>query len=252
MPTAIVTGASRGLGEALARGLARSGWSLVIDARGADALSRVRAELQQMQPLSRGRVRVRAVAGDVTDPAHVLALADAAGALGDLELVVNNASSLGPSPLPPLTTYPPDRLPELFATNVIGPLALVQAVAPLLRTARRPRIVNVTSDASVEAYPGWGGYGASKAALDHLGAVLAAEEPTWKVWSVDPGDLRTQMHQDAFPGEDISNRPEPESVVPALLRLIESDIPSGRLRLAELPQPEEPQPEEPQPEELGR
>jgi NAD(P)-dependent dehydrogenase (short-subunit alcohol dehydrogenase family) len=151
-----------------------------------------------------------------------------------LDLLVNNASSLGPSPLPPLRDLVPEVLREVVATNAVAPLALVQAAAPALRRSSRPRVVNVTSDASVEAYPGWGGYGASKAALDHLGAVLAAEEPGWTVWTVDPGDLRTRMHQDAFPGEDISDRPEPETVVPAFLALISSRRPSGRLRLAEV------------------
>ncbi len=247
MPTAIVTGASRGLGAALAKGLVERGWSVVVDARGADALSRVATDLQARADASAGgsehgtspatldsRPRVRAIAGDVTDPAHATALVDAAEQLGDLELVVNNASSLGPSPLPLLATYPPNGLRETVETNLIGPLLLIQAATPVLRRARRPRIVNITSDASVEGYPGWGGYGASKAALDQLSAVLAAEEPGWSVWAVDPGDLRTQMHQDAFPGEDISDRPEPESVVPAFLSLIDSELPSSRVRLAEV------------------
>ena len=247
MPTAIVTGASKGLGQALARGLIERGWSVVIDARGADALYRVTTELESLADGSvtgssngtspailQSRPRVRAIAGDITDPAHATALVDAAEQLGDLELVVNNASSLGPSPLPPLTTYPPEGLSEAVETNLIGPLLMIQAATPLLRRARRPRIVNITSDASVESYPGWGGYGASKAALDQLSAVLAAEEPGWSVWAVDPGDLRTQMHQDAFPGEDISDRPEPESVVAAFLSLIDSEVPSSRLRLGDL------------------
>jgi NAD(P)-dependent dehydrogenase (short-subunit alcohol dehydrogenase family) len=174
------------------------------------------------------------VAGDISDPGHRARLVAAAQALGGLELIVNNASSLGPSPLPPLTGYPLNGLRATLEVNVLAPLALVQAAAFTLRQAPRPRVVNVTSDASVEAYPGWGGYGASKAALDHLGAVLAAEEPTWQVWSVDPGDLRTRMHQEAFPGEDISDRPEPVTVVPAFLALVASDRPSGRVRLAEL------------------
>ncbi|MBV9661133.1 MAG: SDR family oxidoreductase [Acidimicrobiales bacterium] len=229
MPTAIVTGASRGLGEAVAQGLAGEGWSLVVDARGAEALEAVAHRLEQLAP-----GRVRALPGDITDPRHVAALADAAGEMGDLELVVNNASSLGVAPLPPLTVYPTDRLSELLATNVIAPLALIQAVEAQLRRAARPRVMNITSDAAVEAYPGWGGYGASKAALEHLGAVLAAEEPSWAVWTVDPGDLRTQMHQDAFPGEDISDRPEPSTVVASLLRLVGSAARSGRYRLADL------------------
>jgi NAD(P)-dependent dehydrogenase (short-subunit alcohol dehydrogenase family) len=231
MPTAIVTGASRGLGRAMARGLAAAGWSLVIDARGAEALARAAAAVQAALRPGAG---LRAVAGDVTDHDHIARLVAAAHELDDLELVINNASSLGASPLPALTGYPLTGFRTVLDTNVVAPLALIQAAAPQLDRAARPRLVNVTSDASVEAYEGWGGYGASKAALDHLGAVLAVEQPRWRVWTVDPGDLRTQMHQEAFPGEDISDRPEPESVVPALLALIDSDRPSGRLRLSEL------------------
>jgi NAD(P)-dependent dehydrogenase (short-subunit alcohol dehydrogenase family) len=229
MPTAIVTGASMGLGEALARGLASRGWNLVIDARGQEALEAVAESIRSGSPGS-----VQAVAGDVTDPDHIVSLLEAAAELGGLELVVNNASSLGPSPLPALTEYPIAELAQVLQTNVVAPLDLIQAATPLLRRAARPRIVNVTSDASVEAYEGWGGYGASKAALDQLGAVLVAEEPAWKVWTVDPGDLRTRMHQDAFPGEDISDRPLPETVVSPFVALIESDLPSGRYRLSDL------------------
>ncbi len=231
MPTAIVTGASMGLGEALAHGLARTGWSLVIDARGEAALSAVAASLQA--ELAPG-ARLTALPGDVTDPTHRAALVGAATAAGGIDLLVNNASTLGPSPLPPLTRLPADALRQTLDTNLLAPLALIQAAAAAWRPAGRRRVINLTSDASVEAYPGWGGYGASKAALDHLGAVLAAEEPEWRVWSVDPGDLRTRMHQAAFPGEDISDRPEPATVVPALLALIESDRPSGRVRLSDL------------------
>jgi NAD(P)-dependent dehydrogenase (short-subunit alcohol dehydrogenase family) len=227
MPVAIVTGASRGLGAALASALVNQGWSVVIDARDAEALEKTAAELAGLGGT------VTALAGDVNDPVHRQALVEAVGER-PLDLLVNNASSLGPSPLPSLTELSPEQLTEVFATNAVAPLALVQAVATALRRSSRPRIVNVTSDASVVAYPGWGGYGASKAALDQLGAVLAAEEPGWTVWTVDPGDLRTRMHQDAFPGEDISDRPEPETVVPAFLALIASLRPSGRLRLAEV------------------
>jgi NAD(P)-dependent dehydrogenase (short-subunit alcohol dehydrogenase family) len=231
MPTAIVTGGSRGLGRAIAIGMAGAGWSLVIDARDQSALRESAAAVRaHLQP---GR-DVRAVAGDVTDSAHLARLVEAAKEIGGLELVVNNASSLGPSPLPALDDYPLDELRAVLESNTVAPLALIQAATPQLASASRPRVVNVTSDASVEAYPGWGGYGASKAALDHLGAVLASERPAWRVWTVDPGDMRTQMHQDAFPGEDISDRPDPESAVPAFLALIESDVPSGRLRLSEL------------------
>jgi NAD(P)-dependent dehydrogenase (short-subunit alcohol dehydrogenase family) len=220
-----------GLGEALAHGLARAGWSLVIDAWGNWALARVARALEaELGP----EADVAAVAGDITDPEHRAGVVEAAARLGDLELVVNNASSLGPTPLPPLTVYSLEDLRAVLEVNVLAPLALLQAAAPLLGAASRPRVVNITSDASVEAYPGWGGYGASKAGLDQLGAVLAAEEPGWQVWSVDPGDLRTRMHQDAFPGEDISDRPEPATVVPVLLDLIASDRQSGRVRLSEL------------------
>jgi NAD(P)-dependent dehydrogenase (short-subunit alcohol dehydrogenase family) len=220
-----------GLGEALAQGLARTGWSLVVDARRHPALAAAAAAIEvELGP----GARLIALAGDVRDPEHRAALVTAAGQLGDLELVVNNASSLGPTPLPGLTRYPLEGLRAVLDVNVLAPLALIQAAAGALRSAGRPRVVNVTSDAAVEAYPGWGGYGAAKAALDQLSAVLAAEEPDWQVWSVDPGDLRTRMHQDAFPGEDISDRPLPARVVPALLALVESDRPSGRVRLSEL------------------
>jgi NAD(P)-dependent dehydrogenase (short-subunit alcohol dehydrogenase family) len=226
MSVAIVTGASRGLGAALARALVSQGWSVVIDARDTEALQKTAAELEGAGG------SVTALAGDVNDPAHRRALVEAVGDR-PLDLLINNASSLGPSPLPSLTDLSPDVLGEVLATNAVAPLALIQTAAPALRRSSRPRVVNVTSDASVEAYPGWGGYGASKAALDHLGAVLAVEEPGWTVWTVDPGDLRTRMHQDAFPGQDISDRPEPETVVPAFLALISSTRPSGRLRLTE-------------------
>ena len=231
MPTAIVTGASLGLGEALAHGLARAGWSLVIDARGVDEL---RAAGKAIEAQLAPGARLTALVGDIADPRHRAALVDAAERLGHLELIVNNASTLGATPLPGLTVYPLDELRAVLEVNLVAPLGLVQAAAGALRRAARPRVLNITSDAAVEAYPGWGGYGASKAALDQAGAVLAAEEPGWQVWSVDPGDLRTRMHQAAFPGEDISDRPLPATVVPALLALLESDRPSGRVRLAEL------------------
>lgn len=234
MPTAIVTGASMGLGAALAQGLAAAGWSLVLDARGAASLSETAAAIDRTRAPG---TTVIAVAGDVTDADHRARLALEAERLGGLELLVNNASTLGPSPLPPLRRYPLTALRDVVETNVLAPMALVQAVHAQLDRANRPRVLNLTSDASVEAYPGWGGYGASKAALDHLSAVLAAEEPGWRIWSVDPGDLRTRMHQEAFPGEDISDRPDPVTAVPALLALVGSDRPSGRLRLAELAPP---------------
>lgn len=223
MATAIVTGASRGLGLALARALARRGVRLVLDARGADALGAVRAELAELS-------EVVAVAGDVADAEHREALVGAAGS--SVDLLVNNASLLGPSPQPPLGEYPLDTLERVYAVNVLAPLALVQLVLPLLPDGGC--IVNVTSDAAVEAYEGWGGYGSSKAALEQLGAVLAAEQPQLRVYTVDPGDMRTQMHQEAYPGEDISDRPPPEESVPAILALIDGRLPSGRYRAAEL------------------
>jgi NAD(P)-dependent dehydrogenase (short-subunit alcohol dehydrogenase family) len=231
MSVAIVTGASRGLGEALATGLARSGWSVVVDGRDSltleAAAGRIRAE-------AAADARVVAVAGDITDEEHRHGLTAAAFELGGLDLVVNNAGTLGTSPLPSLADYPLDDLRIAFEVNVVAPLGVVQDALPLLIDSPHPRLLNVTSDAAVEAYEGWGGYGAGKAALERLGAVLAVENPALTVWSVDPGDLRTAMHQAAYPGEDISDRPEPDSVVPAFLRLIDSDRPSGRYRASEL------------------
>jgi NAD(P)-dependent dehydrogenase (short-subunit alcohol dehydrogenase family) len=231
MSVAIVTGASRGLGEALAVGLAREGWSLVIDGRDQHTLDAA-ADLVRAQAAP--GAHVVAIPGDVTSGDHRHDLTGAAFDLGGLDLVVNNAGTLGASPLPSLGDYPLDELRVAFEVNVVAPLGLVQDALPLLLDAAYPRVLDITSDAAVEAYEGWGGYGAGKAALEHLGAVLAAEYPALTVWSVDPGDLRTAMHQAAFPGEDISDRPEPASVVPALLALIESDRPSGRYRAADV------------------
>ena len=223
--TALITGASRGLGLTLARALADRRWLLILDARGADALEAARAELSDT-------TSVIALPGDVADPAHRQALADAARALGGIDVLVNNASTLGPSPLPPLLDYPLDALAEVYRVNVLAPLALLQALRSELKTGAR--VINVTSDAGVEAYEGWGGYGSSKAALEQLSAVVAAENPSLRVYWVDPGDMRTQMQQDAFPGEDISDRPPPEESVPAFLQLVEGDLPSGRYAAREL------------------
>jgi NAD(P)-dependent dehydrogenase (short-subunit alcohol dehydrogenase family) len=222
MTVAIITGGSRGLGRALAAVLAESGWHILVDARGAEELRATAAMLPN----------ATAIPGDVTDPAHRADLVDAAATLGGLDLLVHNAGALGPSPLPPVGELTSAALRDLYEVNVLAPLALTQLALPLLRVSRGV-LVNVTSDAAVEPYPGWGGYGSSKAALERLGAVLAAEEPTLAVWSLDPGDLRTRMHQDAYPGEDISDRPLPESVAPALLALLDARPPSGRYRLAD-------------------
>jgi NAD(P)-dependent dehydrogenase (short-subunit alcohol dehydrogenase family) len=223
--TALITGASRGLGLALARELAQRGWQLIVDARAPAALESARAELAQ-------HTRVIAIAGDITDAAHRGALAAAAGELGGIDALVNNASILGPSPQPALLDYPLDVLEQVYRTNVIAPLALIQATRSALQPSAR--IVNITSDAGVEAYPGWGGYGSSKAALEQLSAILAAEVDQLRVYWVDPGDMRTQMHQDAFPGEDISDRPLPEASVPGLLELLEGVHPSGRYKAREI------------------
>jgi NAD(P)-dependent dehydrogenase (short-subunit alcohol dehydrogenase family) len=218
--TAIVTGGSRGLGLALVRALAEDGWRVVTDGRDPATLAAATA----------GLAGVSAVPGDVTDAAHRARLVAAAGDV--IDLVVNNAGGLGPSPLPPLADYPLDALGELFTVNVVAPLGLIQEVLPHLPPGAV--VVDVTSDASVEGYPGWGGYGATKAALDQLGRVLAAEHPELRVLTIDPGDMRTQMHQDAFPGEDISDRPPPEDSVPGILALIEGDAPSGRYRASDV------------------
>ncbi len=222
-PTAVITGASRGLGLALARALADRGWRLVIDARNEADLEAARADLAT-------RTEVVAIAGDVADSWHRSALLWAAGERVDL--LVNNASTLGPSPLPPLADYPLDALEQVLRVNAIAPIALAQLA--LAHMPAGARIVNVSSDAAVEAYEGWGGYGSSKAALEQLSAVLAAERPDLRIYAVDPGDMNTRMHQDAFPGEDISDRPPPEDSVPGLLALVEGDVPSGRHRVADL------------------
>jgi NAD(P)-dependent dehydrogenase (short-subunit alcohol dehydrogenase family) len=222
--TALVTGASRGLGRALSAALADRGWRLVLDGRDAERLATAVAALPHPE-------LVTAVPGDVADPQHRAALAEAVGPR--LDLLVNNASNLGPSPLPQLADLPPEEFLRVLTVNTVAPLALVQAVLPALRLAHGT-VVDISSDAAVEAYAGWGGYGASKAALDQVTAVLAVEHPELRVFAVDPGDMATDMHQSAFPGEDISDRPAPETVVPALFALLDGDLPSGRYRAADL------------------
>jgi NAD(P)-dependent dehydrogenase (short-subunit alcohol dehydrogenase family) len=224
-PAALITGASRGLGLALARELAGRGWRLIIDARGKQALEAAREELA---PLT----RVTAIPGNIADPRHRAELAAAAEQMGGLDAVVNNAGILGPSPLPALLETPLDRLEEVFRTNTAAQLGVIQAVRRQLKPGAR--ILNISSDAAVSAYPGWGGYGAAKAALEQLSAVLAVEAPEWRVYAVDPGDMRTQMQQDASPGEDISDRPLPEASLPGLVVLLEGSLPSGRYAAREL------------------
>jgi len=225
MKNALITGASRGLGLALARQLAQKGWGLIIDARGKKALEQVRDELL-------AKTKVIVIPGDITTESHRKKLLKAAQELGGLDVLVNNASLLGPSPQPPLLAYPLDVLEEVYRANVVAPLAIIQILHSTLKLDAC--IINVTSDAGVEAYGGWGGYGSSKAALEHLSRIFAEENPSIRVYWVDPGDMRTQMQQEAFPDEDISDRPLPEESVPGLLALIEGNQPSGRYRAREL------------------
>lgn len=223
--TALITGASRGLGLAIATALAHEGWNLILDARGEAALTAAAAPLK-------AQTTVITVTGDVTDPAHRWALAQAAAELGGLDAVINNAGALGPSPLPALLDFPLEAMEDLVRTNAVAPLALIRELQNQLKPGAR--ILNVTSDAAVEGYPGWGGYGASKAALEQLSRVLAAENPQWKVYWVDPGDMRTTMHQAAFPGEDITDRPLPEASVPGFLALLNGNLKSGRYAARDL------------------
>jgi NAD(P)-dependent dehydrogenase (short-subunit alcohol dehydrogenase family) len=220
MSVGIVTGASRGLGLAVARALAERGWRTVVDARGGDALERAVAGLKD----------VVAIPGDVADPEHRRALVEAAGER--IDILVNNAGLLGPSPQPALAAYPLSELARVYDVNVFAPLALVQVALP--RLVPGAAIVAISSDAAVEPYAGWGGYGSSKAALEQLTAILAVEQPHLRVYTVDPGDMRTQTYQEAFPGDDISHLPPPEESVPGLLALIEGSLPSGRYRAREL------------------
>jgi len=224
-PVALITGASRGLGLALARALAADGWALVLDARGGAAL---RAAAHGLADTT----TVRAISGDIADDAHRRDLVATAHELGGIDALVHNASVLGPSPQPALADYPLTVLEYVYAANVFGPLRLTQLVLPELRP--HAAVVSVTSDAAVEAYGGWGGYGSSKAALEQVMAVLAAEHPGLRVYRVDPGDMNTQMHAEAFPGEDISDRPPPEDSVPGLVHLITGTLPSGRYRVRDL------------------
>lgn len=229
MQAALITGGSKGFGLALATNLVEAGWSVVIDGRDPSILDEA---VRSLQAVSHGQA-VQGVTGDVGDPAHRAALDAVVGELGRLDLLVNNASTLGPSPMPRLAEYPIAELERVLAVNVIAPLALVQAMLPKLR-ASGGVVVNITSDAAVEGYEGWGGYGSSKAALEQLSNVLAAEEPDVRVYWFDPGDMRTEMHQAAFPGEDISDRPLPATVVPSLQRLLRESPPSGRYRASDL------------------
>jgi NAD(P)-dependent dehydrogenase (short-subunit alcohol dehydrogenase family) len=225
MRTALITGASRGLGLELARALAARGWNLILDARDPTRLRAARDELAEI-------THVAALAGDVSDPRHRDELVVLARGHAGIDALINNAGALGPSPLPSLLELEPDALTRLFAVNVVAPLALLQRLKDQLKPGAR--VVNVTSDAAVNPYPGWGGYGASKAALEQLSAVLATERPDLRVYWVDPGDMRTEMHQAAFPGEDISDRPLPAERVPAFIRLFEESAPSGRYEASAL------------------
>jgi NAD(P)-dependent dehydrogenase (short-subunit alcohol dehydrogenase family) len=223
--SAIITGASTGLGRALADLLNRQGWRLTIDARRAERLEDTHRELAARGP-------VEALVGDVADAAHRAELVSTAAAHGPIDVIVNNASDLGASPLPRMRALTPAMAERLWRVNVTAPLALIQTALPHL--AEHAVVINISSDAAVEHYEGWGGYGGTKAALDHQTLTWAVEEPQHYWYAVDPGDMRTAMHQAAFPGEDISDRPEPETVAPAIVALISSDLPSGRYRASEL------------------
>jgi NAD(P)-dependent dehydrogenase (short-subunit alcohol dehydrogenase family) len=227
---ALVTGASRGIGRALAGALADRGWSLVVDARSRAALERTAFELSQ-------QTTVVAVPGDVADEAHRVELIDAARRLGGLDLLINNAGVLGMSPQPRLADYPLDVLEWAYRINVFAPLRLFQLALPLLEESGRGTVVNVTSDAATGPYETWGGYGSAKAALEQISNVTAAEHPNLRIYWVDPGSVRTQMHQEAYPDEDISDRPDPDDVVPGFLALIDGDRPSGRYEAASVASP---------------
>ncbi len=220
--SAVITGGSKGLGRALAGELVGAGWRVVIDGRDGARLRQAASDTGAVP-----------VVGDVTDPGHRRQLIEAARRTGRLDVLVNNASTLGTTPLPVLRAYGLHDLHEVLETNVVAPLALIQLALPLL-SQTHGAVVNITSDAAVEAYEGWGAYGLSKAALEQLSNVLAVEETSTRVWWFDPGDMRTDMHQEAFPGQDISDRPGPSTVAPSLRRLIEERPPSGRVRASDL------------------
>ncbi|MEU6230213.1 SDR family oxidoreductase [Streptomyces sp. NPDC047042] len=221
MPVAIITGASKGLGRALASALAQRGWDLVLDARTPEVLHAT------AEALGAYGGRVEALAGDVTDAGHRAGLVSAARKLGGLDLLVSNASALGAEPLVRLEGLPLEGLRRALEVNVVAALGLVQEALPLLRDAAAGAVIAVSSDAAAEAYETWGGYGASKAALDQLAAVLAEEEPGLRVWAVDPGDMGTELYAAAVP-DDAEPRPAPDSVVPAFLRLLDERPASGR------------------------
>jgi NAD(P)-dependent dehydrogenase (short-subunit alcohol dehydrogenase family) len=223
--TALITGSSRGLGLALAKALAQRKWNLVIDSRGSEKLEQARQELSK-------HTNVFAISGDVADENHLQKLIAAAKEFGGLDALVNNASILGPSPQPMLANYPLHVLEQVYKVNVFAPLRLIQLALPILKA--NASVINISSDAGVEGYPSWGGYGSSKAALEQLSKVFAAEHPELRVYWLDPGDMNTQLHQEAFPDEDISDRPLPEESVPGLLHLIESNAPSGRYKAREV------------------
>lgn len=227
---ALVTGSSRGIGRALARALAERGWTLVLDARGADSLERTASELSVL-------TTVVAVPGDVGDEGHRVEVVDAAHRVGGLDLLINNAGVLGMSPQPRLADYPIDVLERAYRINVFAPLRLFQLAVPLLEKSERGTVVNVTSDAATSPYEMWGGYGSAKAALEQISNVTAAEHPNLRILWVDPGSVRTQMHQEAYPGDDISDRPDPDDVVPGFLALIDGDYPSGRYEAASVASP---------------
>ncbi len=227
MPVAIITGASKGLGRAFAGALAAWGWDLVLDARTPEVLRETAAAL------AGHGTRVRALPGDVADAGHRAALVAAARELGGVDLLVGNASALGAEPLVRLAELPLAGLRRALEVNVVAALGLVQEALPLLRAAGAGAVLTVSSDAAVEAYGTWGGYGASKAALDRLAAVLGVEEPGLRVWAVDPGDMATDLYAAAVPGDD-DPRPDPAGVVPALLRLLDERPASGRYTAAAL------------------